>query len=153
MNIGGSAAPEVGAVYERAQELCRKVGRPQQTFPVWWGLWFHSHTSGQLRVAEKLANELITVAEELPETVFRLQAHHAAWTTRSTLGEFALALKHVEEGLGIYDLEQHASSAFVYAGHDAGVCGQSNGALMSWVLGYPDRALHLAEQGEATARR
>ena len=91
--------------------------------------------------------------EKLPETIFRLQAHHAAWTTRSTIGEFVLALKHVEQGLGIYDLEQHASSAFVYAGHDAGVCGRSSGALISWVLGYPDRALHLAEEGEVTARR
>jgi predicted ATPase/class 3 adenylate cyclase len=153
MNIRGTAAPEVAEVYERAHELCGEVGGPEQTFPVLWGLWFHHYMSGQLRVAGEYANELIGVARGLPDTVFRLQGQHAAWMTRCALGELAVAQGHVEEGLGLYDLDRHASSAFVYGGHDAGVCGYSNGALICWLLGYSDRALHLAEDGVALARR
>jgi class 3 adenylate cyclase/predicted ATPase len=153
MNIKGSAAPEVAKVYEPAQVLCREVGRPEHAFPVLWGLWLNRNTSGRLRAAEELTAELIAVAEDLPETVFRLQGHHAAWTTRFNLGEFALALEHVEHGLRSYDLERHHRSAFVYGGHDAGVCGYSSGAWISWLLGYPDRALGLAHEGLTLAKR
>jgi len=153
MNTKGSAAPEVAAVYERAEALCREVGSPEQAFPVLWGLWFQSQTSGRLRVAGKLADELIKVAEDLPDTVFRLQGRHAAWTTRSVAGEFAVAQRHVHQGLALYDSERHPSSAFIYGGHDAGVCGYSAGALNEWALGYPDRALHSAREGMALAAR
>jgi class 3 adenylate cyclase/predicted ATPase len=153
MNLKGAAAPEVGELYQRAWELCREVGRAEQAFPVLWGLWFHHYTSGRLGLAVDLADRAIGVAVDLPETVFRLQAEHAAWTTRAAFGEFALAYRHVEAGLGVYDPERHASSAFVYAGHDAGVCAHTAGALLSWLLGHPDRALRLAREGVALAER
>ena len=118
-----------------------------------WGLWHNRNVSGRLRAAQELAKELIRVAKDLPDTVFRLQGHHAAWTTHHTLGKSALALEHVEQGLAIYDADRHAWSAFVYGGHDAGVCACSVGALTRWELGYPDRALHLAQEGVTLARR
>jgi class 3 adenylate cyclase/predicted ATPase len=153
MNLKGSAAPEVGEVYRRAQELCGEIGRAEQAFPVLWGLWFNRHTSGQLRIARKLASDLIEVAEALPETVFPLQGRHAAWTTHSALGEFAVAQRHIERGLEVYDPDRHPSSAFVYGGHDAGVCGYSSGALNAWALGRHDRALHLGQESVALAER
>jgi class 3 adenylate cyclase/predicted ATPase len=153
MNTKGSAAPEVAAVYERAEELCREVGSPEQAFPVLWGLWFQHQTSGLLRIAGKLADELIKVAEELPDTVYQLQGRHAAWTTHCVAGEFAVAQRHVQQGLALYDPDRHPSSAFIYGGHDAGVCGYSSGALNEWALGYPDRALHSAREGVALAAR
>src|SRR4030095_6827356 len=42
MATKGFAAPEAGAVYRRARELCQHVGETPQLFPVLWGLWaFH----------------------------------------------------------------------------------------------------------------
>jgi hypothetical protein len=70
---------------------------------------------------------------------------------RAARSEFALAHRHIERGPAVYDPDRHASSAFVYAGHDAGVCARSGGALLSWLLGYPERALHLAREGVALA--
>ena len=93
------------------------------------------------------------MAEALPETVFPLQGRHAAWTTHSALGEFAVAQRHIERGLEVYDPERHPSSAFVYGGHDAGVCGYSSGALNDWALGHHDRALHLGQESVALAER
>jgi len=153
MNLEGTAAPEVGEVYRRAQELCRQVGRAEQAFPVLWGLWFYHHTGGELRIARKLANDLIEVAEALPETVFSLQGRHAAWTTHSALGEFAASQRHIERGLEVYDPERHPASAFVYGGHDAGVCGYSSGALNTWALGHHERALQLGQESVALAER
>ena len=150
MNIKGSGGPEVAEVYERAQALCREIGGSEHAFPVLWGLWYNRNASGRLRAPEELAAELIGVAQDLPEAVFRLPGHHAAWTTRSRMGEFALALEH---GLRSYDVERHHRSAFVYAAHNAGVCGYSSGAWNSWLLGYPDRALGFAHEGLTLAKR
>ena len=38
MNTRGFAAPEVGAFYTRARELCQQVGDTAQLFPVLFGL-------------------------------------------------------------------------------------------------------------------
>jgi predicted ATPase/class 3 adenylate cyclase len=153
MNIKGSADPEVAASYERALELCADVGRPDQAFPVLWGLWLHHHLSGRLEPAARLAEQLIEVARGLSDTVFQLQAQHAAWTSRYDLGELAPALEHVVRGLQLYDQDQHAASAFVYGGHDAGVCAYSSGGLIRFALGQPDGALRLADDGVRLARR
>src|SRR4029450_12597541 len=37
MNVRGFAAPEVGALYTRARELCQQAGEPAQLFPVLFG--------------------------------------------------------------------------------------------------------------------
>src|SRR5262249_43309190 len=47
----------------------------------------------------------------------------------------------MEQGIVLYDPQQHHSLAFLYAGIDPGV-GCRNGSAMSlWFLGYPDQAL------------
>ena len=40
----------------------------------------------------------------------------------------------------LYDRAEHRSHALVYGGHDPAVCGKGHGALMLWLLGYPDQA-------------
>jgi predicted ATPase len=56
------------------------------------------------------------------------------------LGEFAGARAHLEQGMALYNLQQHRSHAFLY-GYDSGVHCLSFGAWALWYLGYPDQAL------------
>ena len=56
----------------------------------------------------------------LAQSVTRLrassvQAHHALGMTLFYLGEFALAREHLEQGIALYDPQQHRSHAFLYA--------------------------------------
>ena len=53
------------------------------------------------------------------------------------LGEFALAQKHLEQGIALYDTQKHRSRAV----QDSGVVSLSYVALALWHLGYPDQAL------------
>jgi predicted ATPase len=63
----------------------------------------------------------------------------------------AEAREHSEAGLSLYDSQVHRAGEVSY-GQDSGVCCGWIGALTSWVLGYPDQAVHTMEQTLARAR-
>ena len=54
--------------------------------------------------------------------------------------------------MALYDREQHRSLAFLYGGHDPGVCCHMHSALALWMLGYPGAALDRGRRGVTLAR-
>ena len=137
----GFGAPEIEPVYTRARELCRQLGETSQLFPVLWGLWLLRLQRGDLQTARELGTQLFSLAQHVPDPVLLLQAHHALWATSFWFGQLALARAHSEHGIALYDSQRHHSLAFLYGGHDPGVCCRDFGALALWLLGYPDQAL------------
>src|SRR5262249_52855535 len=53
---------------------------------------------------------------------------------------------HIACGMNLYDRDQHRSLAFLYGGHDAGVCCRQFSVWTQWVLGRPIKA---AAEGQA----
>ncbi|MCH8196886.1 MAG: adenylate cyclase, partial [Proteobacteria bacterium] len=153
MAIKGWMVPEVEQAYLRARTLCRQVGEPAQLFTVTWGLWLHYQQAGQLKTAQGLADEVLALAEGQADPAFRLQAHHAAWTTHYRLAEFSACREHTEQGFALYNIDEHRSHAFLYGGHDPGVCCQVHAATSLWFLGYADQALEQAHDAVALAKR
>jgi class 3 adenylate cyclase/predicted ATPase len=137
----GYAVPEVLQAYSRARELCRQVGETPQLFPVLFGLWGFHLALGESRTARGLAEQLVDLAQQQPDSAPVVQAHYALGTTLLFLGEFVPARAHVEQGSGLYDLQQHRSLAFLYGGVDPQVECLSYAALIRWYLGYADQAL------------
>jgi predicted ATPase len=142
----GFAAPAVGHVYARARALCQQVGDTPQFFPALWGLWVFYNVRGELRTAQELGEHLLSLAQRASDPALLLQAHHALETTLFWSGEFTAALEHMEQGLALYNPQQHRSHAFLYGGHDPGVCCLSHGARALWYCGYPDRALRRSHE-------
>jgi predicted ATPase len=70
----------------------------------------------------------------------------------SVLGELTSALTHLERGFSLYDPDKHRHHAFLYGGHDPGVCCGFHAAEVLWLLGYPDHALQRSRDGLALAR-
>ena len=136
----GFGAPEVGRVYARARELCQKVGESPQLFPSLFGTWLY-YNATELQTAQKIGEQLRTIAQRAQDPELNLQAHHALWTTSFFLGNFVKTREHAEQGMIIYDPQQHRSHAFIYGGHDPGACCRYFGAPAMWFLGYPDQAL------------
>lgn len=136
----GYGVPEVGRVYDRARELCQQVGETPQLFPSLFGMWQY-YVATELQTAHELGEELRTLAQRAQDPALNLQAHHALWTTSFTLGNFVQTRKHAEQGMIIYDPQQHRSHAFIYGGHDPGVCCRIHDALAMWLLGFPEQAL------------
>ena len=136
----GFGAPEVGKVYDRARELCQKIGESPQLFPALFGTWLY-YNNTDLQTAFEVGKQLLTVALGAQDPALNLQAHHALWTTSLFLGNFVETHEHAAQGMIIYNPQQHRSHAFIYGGHDPGVCCRYFGATAMWLLGYPDQAL------------
>ena len=139
--IHGFSSPIAIAAYHRARDLAKELDVPARLFAATWGVWMYQQQAGQIESAQKMANELIRLSEQLGDTEYRLEAHHAAWATCYRMGDFANCLQHAEQGLALHDPDEHAGLANRYSGHDAGVCARNHAALSSWFLGRPDQAV------------
>jgi predicted ATPase len=140
MNTKGFAAPEAEHAYARARALCQRVGETPQLFSVLRGLWQFYNGRGAYQTARELGEQCLQLAHQGHDSSRRLEAHHTLWTTNLLMGELPLARAHLEQGLALYDPQQHRALAVLY-GHDAGVCCRGGAAVVLWLLGYPDQAL------------
>ena len=146
----GYASPEVEHTYARARDLCRQVGVTPQLFPVLWGLWVTYFVRGDLQIARELGEQLFSLACTVQNPALLLEAHLALGLTAVSLGELPVARSHLEQGISLYDPQQHNSHAFVY-GQDPGVVCLSWVSWVAWVLGYPDQALQKTHAALARA--
>ncbi|MGD9031130.1 MAG: adenylate/guanylate cyclase domain-containing protein [Desulfobacteraceae bacterium] len=140
MAVKGQSSPDTERAYARARELCQQVGETPQLFPVLHGLWRFYMVRAQLQTTRELAEQLFTLAQRAQDPGLLLEAHRIMGLTMYWLGEMAPARAHLEQGIALYDPQQHRSHAFMY-GQDPGVACRCLAAWPIWVLGYPDQAL------------
>jgi class 3 adenylate cyclase/predicted ATPase len=145
------AAPEVGQAYTRARELCQQVGETPQLFSVLSGLWRFYFQRAELQTACELGEQLLGLAQKVQDPALLLEAHRALGPTLSFLGEWGPARAHLEQGIRLYNLQQHHSHAVLY-GLDPGVVCLSVMALALWHLGYPDQALGRSQEALSLAQ-
>jgi predicted ATPase len=151
MATKGYAAPEVEHAYARARELCEQVGETPHLFRVLHGLQRFYLIRAELQTTRELGEQLLTLAQSMPDSAFLLQAHRALGDTLFWLGEVAQARVHFEQGITLYHPQQHRSLALVY-GEDPGVICLCYGARALWWLGYPDHALQRIREAQTLAR-
>jgi class 3 adenylate cyclase/predicted ATPase len=148
----GFAAPEVERVYARALELCGQVGDTLQLFPALWGSWVFYNIRGELETSRELAARLLNLAQDAQDAALLLEAHHSLWFTTFLHGELTAAHVHSEQGIALYDRQQHHSLTLLYGGHDPGVCCRNLETVVLWLLGYPDQAYTRSQEALALAR-
>ena len=142
----GPGAPDVGETYTKARELCQRVGETPKLFPVLWGLSRVHNFRGELQLARDLGEELFAMAQRVQDPALILEAHHTLWAILFSLGELAAAQMHAEQGIASYNQQQHSHLAFLYGGHDPGVCCRTHAARQLWLLGYPEQALQRCQE-------
>jgi class 3 adenylate cyclase/predicted ATPase len=147
----GQAHPEVERAYARAREICQAVGATPQLFPVLWGLLRFYFARADLQTAHELAEQLLHLAQKTPDPALLMEAHRGLASTWFMFGEIASARKHFEQGIALYDPQQHSAHAFLY-GQDPGVVCLSYMAWALWLLGYPDQALKKTHEALLLAR-
>jgi predicted ATPase len=136
----GAGAPEVELTYARARQLCQHREDPHQLFSVLRGLWNYYCVRAELQTAHALGEQLLTLAQQVQESVLLLAAHRALGATLFVLGALAPAHTHFTQGMALYDPQQHHTYAFLY-GEDAGVVCHFQAARALWCLGYPEQGL------------
>ncbi len=144
---------EVEASYRRARGLSQAVGDERQWVRASYGLWFCHNWRMEHMEARKSAEELLRRSEGSSDATLVLQSHHAAWTTAWQLGEPQSAVEHAEIGRSIYDPGVHHSSSVFYGNHDAGVCCCNTLGIARTIMGFADRGVADAAEGEALARQ
>ncbi len=151
MATKGYAIPEVETAYTRAHELCLQVGETSQLFPVLWGLWQLYFARAEFTKALEYAEQFLTLAQRLQNSLFLQNAHEMLGTCHLWVGEFVLARRYLEQGMAPYDVQQRNAHAF-RAVQDPGVSCLSFTAMVLWFLGYPEQAKQRIHDAVALAQ-
>ncbi|MGH7841282.1 MAG: hypothetical protein ACREQT_07130, partial [Candidatus Binataceae bacterium] len=99
-----------------------------------------------------LAGQLMPRSEHAADSAPTLYARIALGVTSYFMGQFPVALEHLETGISIYDPARHRALILRY-GFDAGVWCLCYAAATDWHLGYPDRALKRCDEALALAEK
>jgi class 3 adenylate cyclase/predicted ATPase len=149
----GLGAPEAERVFVRARELSERFGEPRAAFQALWGQWMFEAGQARIEPARRIGRELLGLAARANDRALTLEAHHAMWATSFWLGELAAARAHTDQGIVLYDREQHRSLAFLYGGHDPGACCHYFSAWLLWLAGRPVQAVGAVEVAIALANQ
>jgi DNA-binding winged helix-turn-helix (wHTH) protein/predicted ATPase len=142
----GFAAPEVADAYGRARSLCREVKATPQLFSVLWGLSSFYVARADVQAAREIGGQLLRLAGRMQDPALLVEAYMRIGLPLYMHGELIRALGYLEQGLKLYDVQQHRALAFRY-GQDPGVMGFCYAALVLWGLGYPEQAREKIAEG------
>ncbi len=151
MSTKGEAASEVEIAYARARKLSEQIGEPRQRFLVLRGLWIFHLERAALQTAQGLGEQLLSLAEREQDSACLLEAHRALGLSSFWQGALASAQLHLDQGIAIYDRQEHRSHAVLY-GLDPGVHCLSYGAWVLWLLGYSDQAMQRSHEARTWAQ-
>ena len=146
------AAPEAGAAFTRARKLCEEMGDDPRFFAALVGVWAYNLVRAQYETAHRLCEQMLQLAEQSQDPVLLVTAtmcwakvhyYQADFVSTRELGERALALDR---------REYHEAYLSVY-NEDGGISARREHSFCMWLLGYPDRALALAQEAVALAEQ
>jgi tetratricopeptide (TPR) repeat protein len=131
--------PDIGRAYARAWELCQQLGDDPRGFTALRGLQLHHQNLHELEKALHFAEEALRVAERLDDAGRLVGGHMALGNVLFFQGKLEPALVHFRRGFGLFDPSLHQFPD--WPGAHPGVQCQMHLAVISWMLGYPDRSL------------
>jgi class 3 adenylate cyclase/predicted ATPase len=146
MATKGYGVPEVKEAYVRARDLCQQVGEPPQLFWILGGLWQISLVQADYQAACELGEQLLSIAQRVQDPAFLLAAHRALGEPLFLMGELTLARTHLEQGIALYNRQQHRTLVFLMSGVDPGVMCLNFAANILWHQGYPAQALRRSHE-------
>src|SRR5262249_40549744 len=103
----GYGSSEGERAYARARELSRQVGDTPQLFSALNGLWVFYLVRAELHTARALAEQLLDLAQGQRNLDLLVEAHRPLGYTLFNLGEFARCREIFEQGIALYDPQQH----------------------------------------------
>jgi predicted ATPase len=75
-----------------------------------------------------------------------MQGHLAVAASHFFMGEFEDSIRHFDETIALYDLDEHGDLAFSYGGLDSRMTATAYSAIALWALGHVDRAVERSDQ-------
>ena len=150
--VKGSAAPETGQAYARAQVLWEQLGSPMEFVEVPCGQSrYHAHR-GELDQAQSLAEDLLHLSHRRNDSAGLVMGHYSAGRNLMWVGSFASSRSHLETVLALYDPNSHHSLVRQTGIHPQ-LAAQAALGIVLFCLGFPDQALAQSNKAIAEARR
>ena len=92
-----------------ALSLSLQIGEVSQRFAASHGLYAYHFTRLELQTARDVTEQLLHLAEDQPDPILRVSAHRARGLTLTHLGELDAAREQLEQGILLYEPQNHLS--------------------------------------------
>jgi class 3 adenylate cyclase len=152
MGLKGWFAPEVWTSLHPALALAKSLERNDALLLVIWGLTGNVATQGRIGESLHWARETLDIAEATGDADLLIMGHTSACYGYCFTGNFIKSVEHADEVQNLYDAERHRYLADIL-NNDLKTFAGIFSSMSTWILGYPDRALHLSDEKDAHARR
>ncbi len=146
MATKGYAASETGVAFDRARALCHVVGGGEDIGPVLAGVWLFQLTAANHEAGRQAAEELLASATAAGDEDAVIFGHCAVAVSKFHMGELNLARQGFDRFFALQEVHQPAMAGYRF-GINMGAAGCAYAAWCEWLLGRPDRALHLGNLG------
>jgi len=146
----GWTAPETRPCYDRARELCERIGDTEGLYPVLYGQFSHHLSRGEADAAHGLALQTLQLTEGSGDAALRSMAHSMLGMSLFSRGELGPALPHLRTVLSLHQPDSR-SHTFLSPGHNVAIASMWL-ALTLGLLGHPAQASLHVGAGLRTAR-
>jgi predicted ATPase len=143
--IKGWSNDSVKHAYTRALQLCKESGFDEHTLPAVFGLWTWNFVRPALGEAQALAEHLLSAAENVDDSVYKVLAHEALGFTLFAHGKFAAAHTELERSISLCE-DSKAAAYLDLSAQDPRVHVRLYDGMALWLLGYPDQALRVCAE-------
>jgi tetratricopeptide (TPR) repeat protein len=152
MALTGWAAPEVWTSLHPALGLAKSCGRHDAVLPISYGLWTNVITQG--RIAESLdwVNDMLATAEASGDPDLLIVAHQAACQSHFWWGDLTQSHAQGDKVMALYDEKRHRHLADLTNMDPKTSVGVFISSV-TWMLGYPDRAVQVSKANDAHAHQ
>jgi DNA-binding winged helix-turn-helix (wHTH) protein/tetratricopeptide (TPR) repeat protein len=146
----GYGAAEVQGAYERAGQLCQRLGETPQLFPALMGLWSFAVGRGEWQRSLELAEKNLRLAQSIAEPAQLARSWRGLGHVQYFLGRFDDARENLERAIALTTDSEPRLDTFTYMSN-IGVEARSALAWTLELIGYPDQALAMIRKASALA--
>jgi class 3 adenylate cyclase/tetratricopeptide (TPR) repeat protein len=144
--VKGWSDPESVRAYQRAQELCEKLGKLPELATILNGLSASAFTRGEMKLSLEIAERALDLADRSDHDALRCAAHRRIGESLLFQGHFEAARAHLELSSAFFMEADAQRLATVGA-----IVPSAITALTYLLLGFPDRARLLFEETVTSA--
>ena len=144
-SVKGAGFQDIMHRYRRAWELCQQVGDQRQLATVLAGQRRFYVMRGDLQSALEVAEELLTVAQQLDDISLHLHALFELANGLIWMGDFVRTRAHLDQVIALSEQSSPHQLSSIYAEGDTVVLSLMQRALVLWLMGFPDQAFHSSQ--------
>ncbi|MEO6723954.1 MAG: protein kinase [Blastocatellia bacterium] len=151
-SVLGWVAPETGAAFNRARQLCEQMGDDPRLFAALGGVEVYHFLRAEYETAQGLGEQMLQLAEQSQDPVLLVVASTFWATFLLFQGELVSARQQFERVLALDRRDYHAAYLSIH-NEDMGLLARTMHSFCLWTLGYADQALALAYESITLAEQ